>query len=156
MKNPNEFVAELEALLIKYEVAKCVSIFPMEDLTRTIVHATNKEEEVEISQTFDKLGKLVGGFNLANTKTLIEVLEKTYEAYIKQEEVVISQVSWENMAYHNAERLLSEEDWERLEETITLKNAAARAGEWEIAAKHREEQLRLLSKVMDILNKSEE
>ena len=48
MKNPNEFVAEFEALLIKYEVAKCVSIFPMEELTRTIVHATNKEEEVEI------------------------------------------------------------------------------------------------------------
>ena len=156
MKTPNEFVAEFEALLIKYEVTKCVSIFPMEELTRTIVHATNKEEEVEISQTFDKLGKLVGGFNLANAKTLIEVLEKTYDVFSKQEEVVISQVSWENMAYHNAERLLSEEDWERLEETITLKNAAVRANELEIAAKHRKEQLRLLSKVMDILNKNEE
>ena len=156
MKNPNEFVAELEALLIKYEVAKCVSIFPMDGLTRTIVHAANKEEEVEISQTFDKLGKLVGGFNLANAKTLIEVLEKTYDVFSKQEEVVISQVSWEKIAYDNAERLLSTEDWERLEETITLKHAAARAGEWEIGAKHREEQLRLLSKVMDILNKSEE
>jgi hypothetical protein len=153
MKNPKEFEAEFEALLIKHEVAQCVSIFPMEGLTRTLAYAAKKEEEVEISQTFDKLGQLVGGFNVTNANKLIEFLERYTDLAIGKGEEVISQVTWEKMAYDNAERLLSEDDYERLEETITLKNAAVRANEWERAAIHREEELRLLSKVMDDINK---
>lgn len=152
MKNPKEFTDEFEALLIKYEVSQCISIFPMEDLTRTIVHATNKEEEVDISQTFDKLGKLVGGLNVTNTKALIELIEKTFEAY-EREEYVITQVTWEKMAYDNAERILSEEDYEQLENAQILKLAAVEANEWERAATHREAELKLLSKVIDDINK---
>jgi hypothetical protein len=152
MKKPKEFTDEFEALLIKYEVSQCISVFPMEGLTRTIAYATKKEDEVEISQTFDKLSNLVGGLNVTNTKALIELIEKTFEAY-EREEVVITQVTWEKMAYDNAERVLSEEDFADLENSRILKLAAVEANEWELAATHREVELKLLSKVIDDINK---
>lgn len=153
MKNPKEFEAEFEALLIKHEVTQCVSIFPMEGLTRTISYASKKEEEIELSQTFDKLGQLVGGFNLVNAQKLIEFLELYSEIAVKRNEEYNSQVTWEKMAYDNAERFLSEEDFADLENAKILKLAAVEANEWELAAQHRVEELRLLSKIMDELNK---
>ena len=153
MKNQKEFEAEFEALLIKHEVAQCVSIFPMEGITRTLAYAAKKEEEVEISQTFDKLGQLVGGFNVTNANKLIEFLERYAELAIRKDEEVISQVTWEKMAYDNAERILSEEDYEQLENAQILKHAAVEANEWERAATHREAELKLLSKVIDDINK---
>lgn len=153
MKNPKEFEAEFEALLIKHEVAQCVSIFPMEGLTRTIAYAAKKEEEIELSQTFDKLGQFAGGLNVPNTKKLIEFLERYAELVIRKGEEVISQVTWERLAYDNAERILSEEDFADLENSKILKLAAVEANEWELAAAHREAELKLLSKVIDDINK---
>jgi hypothetical protein len=129
MKNEKEFCEELEALMIKYEVDQSISIFPMEGKTRICSYSIRKEEEPYISEVFIKFAETIGKIDTES----------------------ISQVTWETIAYQNAEELLSEEDYENLENAQILKNAAIQSNEWEYAARYREEELSLLSKVMRIL-----
>lgn len=151
MKNPKEFGEELEALMVKYEIDQSISIFPMEGMTRVFSYSVRKEEEVEISETFDKFAKTIGRIDLETIKAVTIIMEGLIKEQEENEEN-ISQITWETIANQNAEELLSEEDYEKLEEAKILKASAVSTSSWESAARHREEELRLLNKVMDIIN----
>jgi len=151
MKNPEEFCKELEALMIKYEVDQSISIYPMEGMTRMISYSVRKEEEPEMAEIFHKFAQTIGKVDTSTIKAITDILEVLFEEQQRQEKV-ISQVTWEKMAYDNAERFLSEEDHADLENAMILKLAAVEANEWELAAQHRQEELRLLNKVMDLIN----
>lgn len=151
MKNPKEFGEELEALMVKYEIDQSISIFPMEGMTRVFSYSVRKEEEIEISEIFDKFAKTIGRIDLETIKAVTIIMEGLIKEQEEKEEN-ISQVTWETIANQNAEELLSEEDYEKLEEAQILKASAISTSSWESAARHREEELRLLNKVMDIIN----
>ena len=151
MKNSKEFGEELEALMVKYEIDQSISIFPMEEMTRVFSYSIRKEEETEISETFDKFAKTIGRIDTETIKAVTNIMEGLLKEQEEKEEN-ISQVTWETIANQNAEELLSEEDYEKLEESQILKAAAVSAASWESAARHREEELRLLTKVMEIIN----
>jgi hypothetical protein len=151
MKNPKEFGEELEALMVKYEIDQSISIFPMEGMTRVFSYSVRKEEEIEISETFDKFAKTIGRIDTETIKAVTSIMEGLLKEQEEKEEN-ISQVTLETIANQNAEELLSEEDYEKLEEAQILKAAAVSVASWESAARHREEEIRLLNKVMDIIN----
>jgi hypothetical protein len=151
MKDPKEFCEELEALMVKYEIDQSISIFPMEGMTRVFSYSVRKEEETEISETFDKFAKTIGRIDTETIKAVTIIMEGLIKEQEEKEEN-ISQVTWETIANQNAEELLSEEDYEKLEEAQILKAAAVSVASWESAARHREEELRLLAKVMEIIN----
>ena len=150
MKNEKEFCEELEALMIKYEVDQSISIFPMEGKTRICSYSIRKEEEPYISEVFIKFAETIGKIDTESISVVTDILEDLFKEQESQEES-ISQVTWETIAYQNAEELLSEEDYENLENAQILKNAAIQSNEWDYAARYREEELSLLSKVMRIL-----
>ena len=150
MKDPKEFCEELEALMIKYEVDQSITIFPMEGMTRICSYSIRKEEEPYISEVFNKFAEIIGKIDTETVSAVTDILEVMFKEQESQEES-ISQVTWETIAYQNAEELLSAEDYENLENANMLKNAAVQSNEWEYAAKYREEELLILSKVMDII-----
>ena len=151
MKDPKEFCEELEALMIKYEIDQSISIFPMEGMTRICSYSLRKEEEPKMAEVFNKFAEIIGKIDMETIKAVTDILEGLFKEQEEKEEIV-SQLTWETIAKQNAEELLSEEDYEKLENAQILKLAAIEANEWERAAKHREEELRLLSKVMEIVD----
>ncbi len=149
-KFKKEFATELEALMIKYEIAQSITIFPLEGMTRIMTYSTKKEEEKSMSEVFVRFSDLIGKIDTETVSTLNDFLEQTFEEYEDKEDS-ISQVTWETIAYQNAEELLIETHYENLMDIQMLKNTAIQNNEWEYAAKYREEELLILSKVMDIL-----
>lgn len=151
MKDPKEFCEELEALMIKYEVDQSISIFPMEGMTRICSYSLRKEEEPKMAEVFNKFAEIIGKIDMETIKAVTTIMEGLIKEQEEKEEN-ISQVTWETIANQNAEELLSEEDYEKLEEAQILKAAAVSVASWESAARHREEEIRLLTKVMEIIN----
>lgn len=150
MKDPKEFCEELEALMIKYEVDQSISIFPMEGMTRICSYSVRKEEEPKMAEVFNKFAEIIGKIDTETVSAVTDILEVMFKEQESQEES-ISQVTWETIAYQNAEELLSAEDYENLENANMLKNAAVQSNEWEYAARYREEELSILKKVMEIV-----
>jgi hypothetical protein len=150
MKDPKEFCEELEALMIKYEVDQSISIFPMEGMTRICSYSLRKEEEPKMAEVFNKFAEIIGKIDTETISAVTDILEVMFKEQESQEES-ISQVTWETIAKQNAEELLSEEDYEKLENAQILKLAAIEANEWERAATHREVELSILKKVMEIV-----
>lgn len=149
-KFKKEFATELESLMVKYEIAQSITIFPLEGMTRIMTYSVKKEEEKKMSEVFVRFSDLIGKIDTETVSTLNDFLEQTFEEYEDKEESM-SQVTWETIAYQNAEELLSAEDYENLENAQILKLAAIEANEWERAAKHRESELSILKKVMEIV-----
>jgi hypothetical protein len=151
MKNPEEFCKELEALMVKYEIDQCTSIFPMEGMTRIMSYSIRKEEEKEMAKVYDNFAKTIGKIDMETITAVTNIMEGLIKEQEMQEEV-IPQVTWEKIANERAEELLSEEDFEKLTSAKELKLAAVKANEWEYAARYREEELSFLNKVMDLID----
>jgi len=149
MNKHEEFVKEVDELLKKHKVERFTGMIHLEERVRLLSHAPTSEEEVENTKEYTRLVNLIGSFETENVKKLNDFLEDLIIRSEEQES--ISQVTWESIAYQNAEELLSEEDYENLENAQILKNAAIQSNEWEYAAKYREEELSFLTKVMEIV-----
>jgi hypothetical protein len=143
----NKFVEELIEVLKKYNIERFTGIIPLEDQVRLLSHAPTLEEETENTKEYKRLVSLVGSLATENIKKLNDFLEDLVSKSVEDEKQ-LSQVTWERIAHENSETFLTEDEYEKLEESVVLKIAAINAGNLENAAKHREEELRLLSIVM--------
>jgi hypothetical protein len=143
----NKFVEELIEVLKKYNIERFTGIIPLEDQVRLLSHAPTPEEETENTKEYKRLVSLVGSLATENIKKLNDFLEDLVSKNVEDEKQ-LSQVTWERIAHENSETFLTEEEYEKLEDAVILKIAAINAGNLESAAKHREEELRLLSIVM--------
>ena len=123
MKNPEEFCKELEALMVKYEVDQCTSIFPMEGKTRIMSYSVRKEEEPIMAEVYNKFAKTIGRIDTETITAVTDVMEEILKEQEKREEI-ISQATLEKIANERAEELLSEEDFEKLTSAKELKLAA--------------------------------
>lgn len=155
MKDPKEFCEELEALMIKYEVDQSISIFPMEGMTRICHFSVRKEEEPKMAEVFNRFAEIIGKIDTETVSAVTDILEVMFKEQENKEES-ISQVvrqtptlsTWKTIANQNAEELLSAKDFEKLTSVKELKLSAVNAGEWEYAARYREEELSILKKVI--------
>jgi hypothetical protein len=143
----NKFVEELIEVLKKYNIERFTGIIPLEDQVRLLSHAPTPEEETENTKEYKRLVSLVGSLETENIKKLNDFLEDLVSKSVEDEKQ-LSQVTWERIAHENSETFLTEDEYEKLEESVVLKIAAINSGNLESAAKHREEELRLLSIVM--------
>jgi hypothetical protein len=142
MHPEDKFIEELSDLLKKHNIERFTGFLNLDNRIRLTAHAPTEEEEKETLAEYFKLMDFIGSLEKDNIKKLNEFLT----SFVESEES--SQESWERVAHENAETFLSEEDYEKLEEAVILKNAAASFGSLESVAKHREEELRLLSLVV--------
>lgn len=147
MENIEKFVNELEKLIKKHRIEKCVAIIPLDEEVKLCCSAPTHEEELETSKEFTRLMNCIGSFETENIKVLNDFLEDLI-VRSEQESDQISQVTWERIALENAETFLTEDEYERLENCMILKSAAMDAGNFDSASNHREEELRLLKKVI--------
>jgi len=141
MNPEDKFLEELNDLLKKHNIERFTGILHLESVARILAHAPTPEEEKETLAEYFELMNFTGSLKMEAIKALNQLLKLVDERRL-------SQVAWEREAHENAETFLSEEDYEKLEEAVILKNAAASVGHLENAAKHREEELRLLSLVV--------
>jgi hypothetical protein len=142
MNPEDKFLEELNDLLKKHNIERFTGILHLESVARILAHAPTPEEEKETLAEYFELMNFTGSLKMEAIKALNQLLK------LVDERQQSTQVAWERVAHENAETFLSEEDYEKLEEAVILKNAAASVGHLENAAKHREEELRLLSLVV--------
>jgi hypothetical protein len=147
MSTEDKFIEELTELLKKHKIEKFTGMIHLEERVRLLSHAPTHEEEVEHTKEYKRLVNMIGSFETENIKKLNDFLEDLI-AKSEEDEKQLSQVTWERIAHENSETFLTEDEYEKLEESVVLKIAAINAGNLENAAKHREEELRLLSIVM--------
>jgi hypothetical protein len=149
---------DLEKLFKKHSIEKAtviVEIKPIDEnghgQSSIITMAPTSEEEIENGKAYEKLSSVLGNLDGEAINAAATVITNMMEQHKAIQEHVIPQVTWDKIAHGFAEDNLPPDDYDKLMETVELKNAAIAAGKYETAASYREREKEYLQIVMDKL-----
>jgi hypothetical protein len=155
----NTIETELETLFKKHGIEKATVIIEIKPIDETghgqssiITLAPTLAEETEMGKAYEKLSEVIGNLGPEAINAAADVITYVLDQQKTIKETYIKQSSWTQIAHKFAEDNLSPEDYDKLMESVELKNAAAQAQEWETAARWREIEIEYLKAVMDAIN----